>query len=460
MIVNECFQQPSQIPPGEKLAIHIEHWDDDMREQADVDAGITHVCLPSFRSRSPPLSCSAGQSQTWSCLPVGSRQHHDNPASGAGREFEPQEGPGVSFERGKSYIKSDVLVARLIEKRDLNFSAVDYDLDSDDEEVLCHINRADERASIIEQDPLSIEEMEAVIHALEVASFEIMMQHVEVPSCMTYMDSNHHFLPLVFHNRSHISHLSSPLPGPANPVDQAPERESPAAALLLHQIKGRKNNSYAAGDAAGGALNIFSQKRFCFFLGSEFLFEWAPTGRGTVPTSSVAAKSRQDALVKRSPPREMNEAEELGVCAVCLNDGAEEGIVIILCYACGIAVHQVDTRVPAPCVGPSLALALLTRSCAKILEDGRYTEKCDSSALSYLWNKPVVLRLDGCTWRRREMVLRELPIGGRKPMHLMSAAQRGFKAGGIPRKDEAQQRRQTVVSRSVCLVYAGCRLRG
>ena len=36
----------------------------------------------------------------------------------------------------------------------------------------------------------------------------------------------------------------------------------------------------------------------------------------------------------------MTEAEELGVCAVCLNDGADEGNVIILCDSCGIAVHQ------------------------------------------------------------------------------------------------------------------------
>jgi hypothetical protein len=40
------------------------------------------------------------------------------------------------------------------------------------------------------------------------------------------------------------------------------------------------------------------------------------------------------------PPRKMTEAEELGVCAVCLNDGADEGNVIVLCDSCGIGVHQ------------------------------------------------------------------------------------------------------------------------
>jgi len=43
-----------------------------------------------------------------------------------------------------------------------------------------------------------------------------------------------------------------------------------------------------------------------------------------------------------STPRLLSEAEELGVCAVCLNDGADEGNVIILCDSCGIAVHQVS----------------------------------------------------------------------------------------------------------------------
>ncbi len=37
----------------------------------------------------------------------------------------------------------------------------------------------------------------------------------------------------------------------------------------------------------------------------------------------------------------LSDAEELGVCAVCSSDdGADEGNAIMMCYSCGIAVHQ------------------------------------------------------------------------------------------------------------------------
>jgi len=45
--------------------------------------------------------------------------------------------------------------------------------------------------------------------------------------------------------------------------------------------------------------------------------------------------------MKLSVPRVLSDAEELGVCAVCLSDdGADEGNAIIMCDSCGIAVHQ------------------------------------------------------------------------------------------------------------------------
>ena len=75
---------------------------------------------------------------------------------------------------------------------------------------------------------------------------------------------------------------------------------------------------------------------------------------GAVSTAASTDSPRPaqpgSAVKKRSPPRKLNAAEELGVCAVCLNDGADEGNVIILCDACGVAVHQCCygvTEIPA-----------------------------------------------------------------------------------------------------------------
>ena len=86
--------------------------------------------------------------------------------------------------------------------------------------------------------------------------------------------------------------------------------------------------------------------------------EGTSAGRDTIPGADahaahcIAGSGSQSGLLEanatcggsslpRSPPRKLSEAEELGVCAVCLNDGADPGNLIILCDSCGIAVHQV-----------------------------------------------------------------------------------------------------------------------
>jgi hypothetical protein len=62
--------------------------------------------------------------------------------------------------------------------------------------------------------------------------------------------------------------------------------------------------------------------------------------RAAAAGAAGAAATRVQQVQQRSPPRELSAAEALGVCGVCLNDGADEGNVIILCDRCGIAVHQ------------------------------------------------------------------------------------------------------------------------
>ena len=296
-------------------------------------------------------------------------RHHDKPVCdlGYGREIELEEcsapATRARFERGKSYIRSDALVARLIEKRDENLTAVDYDLDSEDEEVLHQVNRqVRDKDGTGGQDSLSVGQLEAWIHALEVASFEVMMQYVEVPKCTAYMDSTQPglFSPLAYHNPSLVSQRSSPVSGPPSPVDIERGPLTPLTKRNKDAIRERQMTGKERDDCTAVQLpNKFFQKRFSFFLGSEPVFKWAPTwpsagdvGKDVVietpvreavdPASAVSAPARLNAVVKRSPPRKMNEAEELGVCAVCLNDGAEEGNLIILCDGCGIAVHQVS----------------------------------------------------------------------------------------------------------------------
>ena len=80
------------------------------------------------------------------------------------------------------YIRSDSLVQRLIHQRDENPIIVDYDADTDDEEMLDSINRQARAMSNgdLGQEALSVDEFERALHALEVESFELMLQHVEV----------------------------------------------------------------------------------------------------------------------------------------------------------------------------------------------------------------------------------------------------------------------------------------
>ena len=60
------------------------------------------------------------------------------------------------------------------------------------------------------------------------------------------------------------------------------------------------------------------------------------------PLAAAAAGGEQGAPNAAAPPGAGDEAEEAdAICGVCLNDGAEEGNVIVVCDGCGIAVHQV-----------------------------------------------------------------------------------------------------------------------
>ena len=66
----------------------------------------------------------------------------------------------------------------------------------------------------------------------------------------------------------------------------------------------------------------------------------APAAAAGAAAGAAAAAARLQQVQQRSPPRELSAAEALGVCGVCLNDGADVGNVIIMCDRCGIAVHQ------------------------------------------------------------------------------------------------------------------------
>lgn len=76
------------------------------------------------------------------------------------------------FVHGK-LITADHLLSRLIQHRDENPIAVDYDVDSDDDDFLEKINDGG-------AEELSVNEMEQAMHALEVESFELLLHHVEV----------------------------------------------------------------------------------------------------------------------------------------------------------------------------------------------------------------------------------------------------------------------------------------
>jgi hypothetical protein len=91
------------------------------------------------------------------------------------------------LELGKHYIRSSSLIARLIERRDENPVAVDYDLDSDDDVLLDWVNRGGDdvvgaRASTHR---LSADQLEAAMRALEVESFALVINHVQVSARST-----------------------------------------------------------------------------------------------------------------------------------------------------------------------------------------------------------------------------------------------------------------------------------
>jgi hypothetical protein len=87
--------------------------------------------------------------------------------------------PRDAFDRGRQFIRSQALIARLIERRDENPIATDYDIDTDDEEMLENLNR-EEACPGDAQEVLSADELEKALHALEVESFAVMMRHVQV----------------------------------------------------------------------------------------------------------------------------------------------------------------------------------------------------------------------------------------------------------------------------------------
>jgi hypothetical protein len=86
------------------------------------------------------------------------------------------------LELGKHYIRSSSLIARLIERRDENPVAVDYDLDSDDDLLLDWVNRGGDDVSggRASTQCLSADQLEAAMRALEVESFALVINHVEV----------------------------------------------------------------------------------------------------------------------------------------------------------------------------------------------------------------------------------------------------------------------------------------
>ena len=87
--------------------------------------------------------------------------------------------PRDAFDRGRQFIRSQALIARLIERRDENPIATDYDIDTDDEEMLENLNREEACPGDV-QEVLSADELEKALHALEVESFAVMMRHVQV----------------------------------------------------------------------------------------------------------------------------------------------------------------------------------------------------------------------------------------------------------------------------------------
>jgi len=294
--------------------------------------------------------------------------------------FSAAEVAGACFERAASYICSDALVARLIEKRDENPTAVDYDLDTDDEEMLEQANRRSgfQDGGSTQEQALAVEELEAAMNALEVASFDVMMQQVEVPACPTYVDSSQPgiFTALLHHSQAIPSQGASPVSGPSTPVDYTkgkhaikehalgdiagtpqPGARQPAPAalprvnaageLLGMPGKGGGGRGKDEDEELHGLPDALCHKRFSFLLGNEVAFTWVPAGVGSggarcgrrgagaaCDGAAAAPAADRHAVVKRSPPRQMNEAEELGVCAVCLNDGAEQVCVCVCVCVC------------------------------------------------------------------------------------------------------------------------------
>jgi hypothetical protein len=154
------------VDPAAKLAVEFrEECAHDEPPLVD-DGGERRVHIPPYRCARSPTMCAspqAGVPVLLSAVPASVR-----------RDIECDSSParGGSFQLGRQYIHSSSLVARLIERRDDNPVAVDYDLDSEDDEMLDRVNGVGE--------VLPADALEAAMRSLEVESFGVMMQHVEV----------------------------------------------------------------------------------------------------------------------------------------------------------------------------------------------------------------------------------------------------------------------------------------
>ena len=78
------------------------------------------------------------------------------------RDDSAQDGPSA-FDPPQDYIRSEALIARLIDERDDNTACVDYDVDSEDEEMLDKLNALQRP-----EDAVSIDAFERAMHGLEV----------------------------------------------------------------------------------------------------------------------------------------------------------------------------------------------------------------------------------------------------------------------------------------------------
>ena len=97
------------------------------------------------------------------------------------------------FDLCRQYIRGESLLSRLVHHRDENPIAVDYDVDTDDDDFLENINDGG-------ADELWVNEMEKAMHALEVESFDLLLHHVEVifslsPSLCPSLPRSHPPLP-------------------------------------------------------------------------------------------------------------------------------------------------------------------------------------------------------------------------------------------------------------------------